>query len=430
MSGVPGAYVKNSLMPKPSERSGKIPASPFRKLVPLAEEAKHRGLTVHHLNIGQPDIPTPPAALQSLREAPLEVLAYGPAAGLPSYRTKLAGYYGRFGVQLDPSQVIITTGASEALQLLFLAGLNPGEEIIAPEPFYANYTGFAQIAGVKIVAATSYLEEAFALPSAEALEALISPRTKAILINNPGNPTGRLYTRRALEDLAALVRKHDLFLFVDEVYREFCYDDQSFTCALSLPGLEEQVVVIDSVSKRYSACGARVGSVASRNYAILQALEAYGKLRLSPPVMGQMLAEAMLEADQTYLPQVVEEYDRRRRLVYRRLSAMPGVQSYLPGGAFYCFARLPVDDADRFCTWLLGEFAHHKATVMLSPGSAFYASPGRGTQEVRIAFVRNQAALENAMDCLEAGLAAYPGREDQAVYGVKADAPGRFHAKH
>lgn len=381
--------------------------SPFRKLVPFADKAKAAGKHVYHLNIGQPDIATPPHALERLRADREEILAYSPAVGQLSYRRKLVDYYRSFGVELSPEHFIVTTGASEAIQFAILACLDAGEELIVPEPFYANYNGFAQIGDVRIKPITCQIEDGFALPAPEAFEALIGPKTRGIFITNPNNPTGCFYSREALEALGRLAKAYGLFLFVDEVYREFCYDGNTFFSALRLEGVEEHVIVMDSVSKRYSACGARIGALVTRNEAVLDAVTRYAKLRLSPPGLGQILAEAMLDEQTGYMEQVQQEYDRRRQVVYRRLSQMPGVQSYLPGGAFYCFAKFPLASAEHFCRWLLESFEYKGATVMLSPGEGFYATPGLGTDEVRIAYVLNPKELEAAMDCLEQALVEY-----------------------
>lgn len=316
-------------------------------------------------------------------------------------------YYRSFGVELSPEHFIVTTGASEAIQFAILACLDAGEELIVPEPFYANYNGFAQIGDVRIKPITCQIEDGFALPAPEAFEALIGPKTRGIFITNPNNPTGCFYSREALEALGRLAKAYGLFLFVDEVYREFCYDGNTFFSALRLEGVEEHVIVMDSVSKRYSACGARIGALVTRNEAVLDAVTRYAKLRLSPPGLGQILAEAMLDEQTGYMEQVQQEYDRRRQVVYRRLSQMPGVQSYLPGGAFYCFAKFPLASAEHFCRWLLESFEYKGATVMLSPGEGFYATPGLGTDEVRIAYVLNPKELEAAMDCLEQALVEY-----------------------
>lgn len=408
-------------MPAISKRGQAVPLSPFRKLVPLADRAKEEGTTVYHLNIGQPDIETPAYAFQKLKATNLKVLEYSPANGIATYRKRMVQYYRKFGIELSPEQIVVTTGASEAIQFAMLSCLDHGEEVIVPEPFYANYNGFAQIADVQLRPITCHIEDGFALPSVETFEAHITPRTRAICITNPNNPTGCFYPREVLEELAALAKKHDLFLFVDEVYGEFCYDGNDFFSVLNLTDIAEHVVVIDSISKRFSACGARIGALITRNEQILETVIRYAKLRLSPPGLGQILAEAILEKQDEYLPPVKAEYDQRRRVVYNRLQAMPGVLSYLPGGAFYCFARFPVDSAEDFCRWMLEEFRYRNATVMLSPGDGFYASPGLGRQEVRIAYVLNTRDLEAAMDCLEKGLQAYPGRlltRENAVLGA------------
>lgn len=399
-------------MPSISKRAEGVPVSPFRKLSPFADKAKAAGKHVYHLNIGQPDIKTPAAALNHLKTIDIPVLAYSPAVGLTSYREKLLRYYEKYGISLRSEEILVTTGASEAIQWIFLACLNPGEEIIVPEPFYANYNGFAHIAEVVIKPITCSIDDGFALPDINAFEELITPKTRAIFITNPSNPTGRHYSKERLEDLGELVKAHDLFLFADEVYREFCYDKSEFLSALNLPGLEEHVVMVDSISKRYSACGARVGSIVCRNKALLESLTRYAKLRLSPPVLGQLLAEALLDVEDSYIEAVKEEYDRRREILFSRLQKMPGVVSYNPGGAFYCFAKFPVACAEHFCQWLLESFEYKGATLMLSPGSGFYATPGLGKDEVRIAYILNREDLDAAMDCLEKALEVYPGRKE------------------
>ncbi len=396
-------------MPNISKRAQDVPLSPFRKLVPYADKAKAAGKKVYHLNIGQPDIKTPPTALATLKNTDLEILAYSPAIGNASYRQKLVEYFQRFDIDVNADQIIITTGASEGIQMLFYACLDRGDEIIVPEPFYANYNGFGQIADVSIQPVSTYIEQGFALPSTIEFEEKIGPNTKGIFITNPSNPTGSFFSRETLFELAELVKKHDLYLFVDEVYREFCYDDQEFYSCLRLAGLEDNVVVVDSVSKRYSACGARIGSVITKNQDILDSLTRYAKLRLSPPGLAQILAEAMVDTPDSYMKEVKEEYDKRRMVVYNRLKQIPGVLNYKPGGAFYCFARFPVQDANHFCQWLLESFEYNGATLMLSPGEGFYATPGRGKDEVRIAYVLNTKDLHAAMDCLEVALKQYPG---------------------
>ncbi|MFZ2898326.1 MAG: pyridoxal phosphate-dependent aminotransferase [Saprospiraceae bacterium] len=397
-------------MPSPSTRSQHVPPSPFRLLMPYAAQAKARGIKVYHLNIGQPDLETPAEAMQKVRETDLRILAYSPDEGNDSYREKLVNYYRRFGISVTADQIIVTTGASEAIQFVFLSCFDEGDEVIIPEPFYANYNGFAQMYGVVIRPITCRIETGFALPDIAAFESMITPRTRAIMINNPTNPTGSFYPEAVLRELAKLVKRHDLFLIADEVYSEFCYDDNPFFSILNLEDIAGQTITADSISKRFSACGARIGSVTTRNPAVLEAVSAYAKLRLSAPALGQVLAEAMLDLDESYLRSVKAIYDRRRQVVYNRLQRMPGVVSYLPGGAFYCFARFPVDSAERFCQWLLESFSHEGATVMLSPGKGFYATPGLGLDEVRIACMISAEELEGAMDCLERGLEAYPGR--------------------
>jgi aspartate aminotransferase len=397
-------------MPTTSTRSRHVPPSPFRLLVPYAEKARARGLKVYHLNIGQPDLETPAEALQKVRDADLKILEYSPGEGNASYRKKLVDYYARFGISVTSDQILVTTGASEAIQFVFLSCFDEGDEVIIPEPFYANYNGFAQMFGVQISPITCRIETGFALPDIAAFEAMITPRTRAIMINNPTNPTGSFYPESVLRELAELVKRHDLFLIADEVYSEFCYDDNPFFSILNLENIAEQTIVVDSISKRFSSCGARIGSVVTRNADVLRGVTAYAKLRLSAPALGQVLAEALLDLQDTYLPAVKAEYDQRRRVVYDRLQKMKDVVSYLPGGAFYCFARFPVDSAERFCQWLLESFSYEGGTVMLSPGKGFYATPGLGLDEVRIACMINADELEKAMDCLEKGLEAYPGR--------------------
>ena len=402
-------------MPTISKRGHEVPLSPFRKLVPVANRAKAQGKNVYHLNIGQPDIETPASALEKVRATDLKILAYSPAIGSTSYREKLVAYYKSYNIDIDIDHLIVTTGASEAIQFLMLSCLNPGEEMIIPEPFYANYNGFAQIADTRIRPITCHIEDGFALPDVADFEKQITKNTKAIFITNPNNPTGCYYPESVLRELAELVKKYDLYLFADEVYREFCYDDNTFFSVLNLEGLEDNVVVLDSISKRYSACGARIGTIVTRNDAIIETVTRYAKLRLSPPGLGQILAEGTLDIEDNYIAFVQQEYDIRRQVVYNRLRAMPGVTSYKPGGAFYCFARFPVDSAEHFCRWLLEDFDHEGATVMLSPGEGFYATPGLGKDEVRIAYVLNTKDLESAMDCLEKGLEVYPFRVEQGT---------------
>ena len=401
-------------MPAVSQRSQSVPLSPFRKLIPLADRARAGGKHIYHLNIGQPDIATHPTAVAKFRKLPWQILDYSPSNGIDSYREALRDYYARFDVAVTADEIMITTGGSEAILFFLLACLDPGDEIIIPEPFYANYNGFAHMAGVRVVPITCAIEEGFRLPEPGAFADKVTPRTRAIVITNPNNPTGACYSRSALEGLARIVREHDLYLCADEVYREFSYDTD-LQSILQLPGLEEHAIIIDSVSKRYSATGARVGALVTRNATVRESVDRYAKLRLSPPGLGQRLSEIMLQDDVDYLADVKEDYTARRDTVFRRLQAMPGVYSYQPGGAFYCFARFPIVDSEDFCRWLLEDFSHEGATVMLSPGPGFYATPGLGEDECRIAYVLKVDDLERAMDCLAAALEIYPGRTESAV---------------
>jgi aspartate aminotransferase len=395
-------------MPNISKRGESMPASPIRKLVPYAEAAKQKGRVIYQLNIGQPDIKTPPSALEAVRHTNMEVLAYSHSAGNESYRRKLVGYYEQLGAEgLDHNNFIIATGASEALAFTMMACLDAGDEIIVPEPFYANYNGFSTAGDIVIKPITARIEDGFALPPMQDFERLVTPKTKAILICNPSNPTGYLYSEEELEVLKNIVKKHDLFLFVDEVYREFCYDGRSFLSALCLEGIEQNVVVFDSISKRFSACGARIGMVVSRNKDVLAAVMKFAQARLSPPSLAQIVGEATLDVPKSYIEEAIAEYDRRRRVLVERLNRMEGVVCPTPGGAFYAFVKLPVDSTERFCKWLLESFEHEGQTVMLAPGEGFYATKGLGGQEARIAYVLNVAELHKAMDCLEAALRAY-----------------------
>ena len=386
-----------------------MPASPIRKLVPYAEAAKRAGVQVYHLNIGQPDIETPPAVLQAVRDADISVLEYSHSAGNESYRKKLVQYYKGVGIDVTHEQILVTTGGSEAIQFGFLACLNPGDEVIIPEPFYANYNGFACAAGVAVVPITSHIENGFALPPIADFEKQITAKTKAIVICNPNNPTGYLYSRAELEALRALCIKHDLYLFSDEAYREFCYGGE-FVSALQLPGLENHAIVMDTISKRYSACGARIGAFVTRNKTVYDAVMKFAQARLSPPGLAQILGEAAVDLPAQYFDGPKAEYLRRRDLVVKRLNAMPGVFCPNPGGAFYAIARLPIDDSDKFCQWLLEDFRHEDQTVMLAPATGFYGTAGLGMKEVRLAYVLNLEALEAAMDCLARALEQYPGR--------------------
>jgi aspartate aminotransferase len=396
-------------MPHISEKAQIVPASPIRKLVPFAEAAKKSGKTVYHLNIGQPDIQTPDAALDAIHNFDDKVLEYSHSAGIESYRIKLSASYKAQGIPVEVEDILITTGGSEALIFAMLCTCNPGDEVIIPEPFYANYNSFAVTAGVRVVPVTSSIENGFALPAMEEIEAKITPRTKGIVICNPGNPTGYLYSKAELEALAAIVKKHDLFLYADEVYREFCYDGAQPHSVLNLPGLEEHVLMIDSVSKRYSMCGARIGALISKNKEVMAAALKFGQARLSPPTIDQVAAEAALATPQSYFDEVVDEYVARRNIMVDGLNAIPGVFCPKPKGAFYCVARFPVDDAEKFCQWLLESFSFEGQTVMMAPANGFYSTPGAGKNEARIAYVLNQDSLRKAVDCLRVALEEYPG---------------------
>lgn len=387
-----------------------MPPSPIRKLVPYAEAAKKRGVQIFHLNIGQPDIHSPKVMLDAVRNNTLEVIEYSHSAGIESYRRKLAGYYQKNNIQVDWQDIIITTGGSEAIEIGMMACLNPGDEIIVPEPYYANYNGFSTQASVVVRPVASSIESGFALPPIQEFEKAITPRTKAILICNPGNPTGYLYTRTELETLKALALKYDLFLFADEVYREFCYDGRDYVSVMHLSELEQHVVLMDSISKRYSACGARIGALVSRNKEVMAAALKFAQARLSPPTFGQIAAEAAIDTPASYFEEVKAEYVARRDYVVDALNKMDGVFCPKPSGAFYCMAQLPVDDADRFCQWLLESFSHNGQTVMLAPASGFYSKPELGKKQVRIAYVLNLDSLRAAMNCLEEALKVYPGR--------------------
>lgn len=383
-----------------------MPASPIRKLVPFAESAKKRGVTVYHLNIGQPDIETPKQTLDAVRRSDFKVLEYSHSAGNESYRRKLVSYYGRNGIKIDHNEIIITTGGSEAIFFAFMTCLNPGDEVICPEPFYANYNGFAIEAGITIKTVTAKIESGFALPSFEEIEKAITPKTKAIIICNPNNPTGYLYTKQELETLRQLVLKHSLYLFSDEAYREFCYTGEHFS-AMQLEGVNDHVILLDTISKRYSACGGRIGALVTHNTMVLETVLKFAQARLSPPSFAQILGEAAVDLPADYFNSTKEEYIRRRDIMVSRLNKMPGVFCPNPGGAFYAIARLPIDDSDKFCQWLLESFSYNNQTVMLAPATGFYATKGLGRDEVRLAYVLNTDNLEKAMDCLEKGLEEY-----------------------
>ncbi|MCA6460820.1 MAG: pyridoxal phosphate-dependent aminotransferase [Chitinophagaceae bacterium] len=397
-------------MPTISQRGQLMPPSPIRKLVPFAEAAKKRGTKVFHLNIGQPDIATPQSMMDAVRNIDFRVLEYSHSAGNESYRQKLTEYYKTVGINITASEIIVTTGGSEAILFGMLACLDPGDEVIIPEPFYANYNGFAIAAGVKVVPVTSYIDTGFALPPISELEKKITPRTKAIIICNPNNPTGYLYTAEEMEQLRDLLLRYPLFLFSDEAYREFCYEGNQIS-AMHLKGVEDQVILMDTISKRYSACGARLGALVTKNKAVLDAAMKLAQARLSPPSFAQIAAEAAIDLPADYFEETRKEYCNRRDLLVARLNAMPGVYCPCPGGAFYAMARLPIDDSDLFCQWLLESFSHQGATVMLAPATGFYGTPGLGKQEVRLAYVLNSDSINQAMDCLEKALEVYPGRK-------------------
>lgn len=392
-----------------SERGHQMPASPIRKLVPYAEAAKKKGIRVYHLNIGQPDIETPPAIVDAVKHADIRVLEYSHSAGNESYRRKLVEYYKKVGIDISHDQIIITTGGSEAILFGFFTCLNPGDEVIIPEPFYANYNGFACTAGVNVVPITSHIETGFALPPIEEFEKVITPKTKAIVVCNPNNPTGYLYSRAEMEALKDICIRHNLYLFSDEAYREFCYDGE-YISAMQLEGLDQHVVLMDTISKRYSACGARIGALVTRNKDVYNAAMKFAQARLSPPGLAQIMGEAAVDLPDDYFNAPKAEYLARRDLMVSRLNQMPGVFCPNPGGAFYAIARLPIDDADKFCQWLLESFSHEGQTVMLAPATGFYGTPGLGTNEVRLAYVLNTEALANAMTVLEKALEVYPGK--------------------
>jgi aspartate aminotransferase len=393
-----------------------MPPSPIRKLVPYAEAAKKKGIKVYHLNIGQPDIETPPAIMDAVRNADIKVLEYSHSAGNESYRRKLVQYYKKVGIDVTHEQIMITTGGSEAIMFGFFTCLNPGDEVIIPEPFYANYNGFACAAGVNVVPITSSIETGFALPPIADFEKVITAKTKAIIICSPNNPTGYLYSRAEMEALKEICLKHNLYLFSDEAYREFCYppegghSDGEFVSAMHLPGMEQQVVLMDTISKRYSACGARIGALVTKNKEVYDAAMKFAQARLSPPGLAQIMGEAAIDLPDSYFDAPKAEYLKRRNVLVQRLNAMEDVYCPNPGGAFYAIAKLPIDDSDKFCQWLLEDFSYNNQTVMLAPATGFYGTAGLGKNEVRLAYVLNTDAINAAMDCLEKALAAYPGR--------------------
>lgn len=397
-------------MPEISIRGIEMPASPIRKLAPLADAAKQRGTHVFHLNIGQPDLPTPQAAIDAIHNIDRKILEYSPSAGYTSYREKLTKYYDKFNIHLDADDIIVTTGGSEAVLFAFMSCLNPGDEIIVPEPAYANYMAFAISAGAKIRTITTTIEEGFSLPKVEKFEELINERTKGILICNPNNPTGYLYSRREMEQIRDMVKKYDLFLFSDEVYREFIYTGSPYISACHLEGIEQNVVLIDSVSKRYSECGIRIGMLITKNQEVRKAVMKFCQARLSPPLIGQIAAEASLDAPESYTRETYDEYVERRKCLIDGLNRIPGVYSPIPMGAFYTVAKLPVDDSDKFCAWCLSDFEYEGQTVFMAPASGFYTSPGLGRNEVRIAYVLKKEDLTRALIVLQKALEAYPGK--------------------
>ena len=388
-----------------------MPQSPIRKLAPLASAAKERGVKVYHLNIGQPDLETPPEGLEVLKNIDRHILEYSPSQGFKSYREKLVKYYGKYNIQLDADDIIVTSGGSEAVLFAFMSCLNPGDEIIVPEPAYANYMTFAVSAGAKIRTIATSIEEGFALPKVEKFNELINQRTRGILICNPNNPTGYLYTRREMNQIRDLVKEHDLYLFSDEVYREYIYTGSPYISAMHLKGIEDNVILIDSVSKRYSECGIRIGALITKNEEVKKAVMKFCQARLSPPLIGQIVAEASLDAPEEYYRDVYDEYVERRKCLIDGLNRIPGVYSPIPMGAFYTVAQLPVDDADKFCKWCLEEFNYEGETVMMAPAAGFYTTPGAGVDQVRIAYVLKKDDLERALFILRKALEAYPGRK-------------------
>jgi aspartate aminotransferase len=397
-------------MPSISFKANAMPASPIRKLVPYSEAAKKKGIKIYHLNIGQPDIETPATFLNAVKNADIKVLEYSHSAGNESYRKKLCNYYKEYNIDVTASDMIITCGGSEAISIAMMTCFNPGDEIIIPEPFYANYNGFSCAANVIVKPIRSYIENGFALPPVSQFEKMITPKTKGIMICNPGNPTGYLYSRSELEALRDLVKKYDLFLLSDEVYREFCYDGKEYVSVMQLSGIENNTILLDSISKRYSACGARIGTLISKNKDVMAAALKFAQARLSPPSYGQIGAEAGLDTPKSYFEGVTREYIARRDFVIEALNKIPGVYCPKPSGAFYCIASLPIDNSDKFCQWLLEEFSFNSQTVMMAPATGFYSTPGAGINEVRIAYVLNIEDLKNAMICLEEALKKYPGK--------------------
>lgn len=399
-------------MPKISTKGHNMPASPIRKLVPFADQAKKEGKKIYHLNIGQPDIETPELMLNAIKNIDFKVWSYTHSEGIPSYREKLAGYYNKAGYTgITASNIIVTTGGSEAITIAVNACLNAGDEVIIPEPFYANYNGFACMADVIVKPIVSSIDNGFALPPIAEFEKIITPKTKAIMICNPNNPTGYLYSKAELEELKKLALKYDLFIFSDEAYREFCYDGKEFVSPMHLDGLEENVIVLDTVSKRYSACGARLGAIVTKNKEVLSSALRFAQARLCPPAIAQIAAEAAIDTPQSYFDAVSKEYTERRDIVVNSLNKMDGVFCPNPGGAFYAVVRLPIDDSDKFCQWMLESFSYEGQTVMMAPATGFYSTPGAGKNEVRIAYVLKKEDLVSAMRCLEEALKVYPGKK-------------------
>ncbi len=403
--------LKPLIMPTISLRGQACPPSPIRKLVPFADEAKKKGIKVYHLNIGQPDIPTPENVMEKIRNCDLKVVEYSHSAGILSYRKKLAEYYKKVGIDVSPEEMIVTTGGSEGILFAMMSCMDPGDEIIIPEPFYANYNGFAVAAGVVVKPIESFIGNGFALPPMSAFEEAITPKTKAIMICNPNNPTGYLYSKEELELLRDIVKKHNLYLFSDEVYREFVYDGAQHFSVMNLAGIDQNVVLLDSISKRYSACGVRIGVMISKNIEVMSTAMKFAQARLSPPTFGQIAGEEAVNTPDSYIKGVIKEYLLRRNVVVDAINKMEGCFCPNPGGAFYAVARLPISDSDHFCQWLLENFSYQGQTVMLAPATGFYSTKGRGKDEVRISYVLNITDLKNAMKCLEEGLKAYPGKK-------------------
>lgn len=397
-------------MPKIANKGIHMPSSPIRKLVPFADQAKKEGKKIYHLNIGQPDIETPSTMLDAIKNIDFKVWAYTHSEGIPSYREKLAGYYQKVGFDIDASNIIVTNGGSEAITIAINTCLNPGDEIIIPEPFYANYNGFTCMSDVVVKPIVSSIENGFALPAIAEFEKIITAKTKAIMICNPNNPTGYLYSREELEALKVLALKYDLYIFSDEAYREFCYDGKEFISPMHLEGLDQHVVILDTVSKRYSACGARIGALVTKNKEVIAAALKFAQARLSPPAIGQIAGEAAIDTPASYFEQVNKEYTERRDLLVSELNKMEGVFCPNPGGAFYAVVRLPIDDSDKFCQWMLESFAHENQTVMMAPATGFYSTPGAGKNEVRLAYVLNKTDLAAALTCIAEALKVYPGK--------------------